>query len=303
MQFGRVAVRHSRLMWTLTLATASMVLLAGPASAIPPDAKNPEPSPTSQAPITPAPAGNASPASGSAGNSQADAARSPAAAPSVIAPDQAVAKTGKTYGEWSAVWWQYVLSIPQSRNPLLDRKGANCASGQSAPVFFLVGTFTSTVEVNGDVVGTARRPQCDAPAGKPLFIPILNAECSTVEGNGTTEGELRTCAKGFVDNVTELSLEVDGKKMDTFRADSPLFTFNLPQDNILQCPNPTAGQPPVVCPAGQSQSVADGYYALLEPLSPGVHTVRIHGKAQPINDAGNSFTLDVTYKPLHVRPR
>ena len=39
MEFGRRSVRGSRLVWTLVLATASMVLLAGPASAAPPDAK------------------------------------------------------------------------------------------------------------------------------------------------------------------------------------------------------------------------------------------------------------------------
>jgi len=110
--------------------------------------------------------------------------------------------------------------------------------------------------------------------------------------------------------VTELSLEIDGKKVSglspkapVFRADSPLFTFNLPTDNILGESCPPAGQPagtlPLrLCPPGPSPSVADGYYVLLEPLSPGEHTIRIQAKAQPINAAENSFTLDVTYELL-----
>jgi hypothetical protein len=308
MQFGRLSKPRARIVWTLALTTASMVLGAGPASAAPPAIEQPTASDTAQVPI---PSVVNAPLDSSLSSAQADAGGRPGAAPSVIRKNQSVSKTGKTYGEWSAAWWQYVLSIPQSKNPLLDEKGKDCGLGQSARVFFLVGTFTSTVDVNGDVVGTANRSQCKIPAGKPLFIPILNAECSTVEGNGNTERELRTCANGFVSNVTELSLEVDGKKVpglapgaDAFRADSPLFTFNLPKNNILQCPAPGVGQPPVLCPAGPSKSVADGYYVLLEPLSVGAHTIRIHGKAQPINPPkNNSFTLDVTYKPLVVQPR
>ena len=45
------------------------------------------------------------------------------AAPVVIPPDAAPTKTGNTYAAWSAVWWQYVLSIPRSANPLLDPAG------------------------------------------------------------------------------------------------------------------------------------------------------------------------------------
>src|SRR3954452_3884451 len=209
MQSGRRSPRRARVGWTLALAAASMVFAAGPASATPPDAGQRL---SLQAAETPMSFGvAASPPSGSPDNAQADVGRSPRAAPKVIRQNQAVRETGKTYGEWSAAWWQYVLSIPQSQNPLLDATGALCGQGQSGPVFFLVGTFTTEV-VNGDVFGTANRSQCTAPAGKPLFIPILNAECSTVEGNGTTEAQLRECAHGFVNNVTELSLEVDGKK-------------------------------------------------------------------------------------------
>ncbi|MFO0794095.1 MAG: hypothetical protein U0586_08515 [Candidatus Brocadiaceae bacterium] len=36
---------------------------------------------------------------------------------------------GMTYGDWSAAWWQYVLSIPTDTNPVLDTTGANCGIG------------------------------------------------------------------------------------------------------------------------------------------------------------------------------
>src|SRR5438046_2933198 len=59
----------------------------------------------------------------------------------IILPESAVDLTGHTYGEWSAAWWQYVLSFPTATNPLLDATGANCAQRQTGNVFFLVGSL------------------------------------------------------------------------------------------------------------------------------------------------------------------
>src|SRR4029077_20020533 len=50
---------------------------------------------------------------------------------------------GVTYGEWTARWWQWLLSIPGPVNTNLDTTGANCAQGQSGPVWFLAGRFSS----------------------------------------------------------------------------------------------------------------------------------------------------------------
>src|SRR5207245_1119877 len=82
---------------------------------------------------------------------------------------------GKTYGGWSAAWWQYVLSQPASSNPLVDTTGARCGVGQSGPVFFLVGAFGS---------GKTTRDQCTVPAGKALFFPLVNAFDAHVPGDG-----------------------------------------------------------------------------------------------------------------------
>ena len=70
---------------------------------------------------------------------------------------------GSTYGEWSARWWQWVLSVPAATNPLNDTTGAQCAQGQTGKVWFLAGTF----------VGPVTRT-CTVPQGKALFFPILN---------------------------------------------------------------------------------------------------------------------------------
>src|SRR5829696_6154711 len=47
----------------------------------------------------------------------------------------------KSYGEWSAKWWQWFVPIPTNDNPAVDRTGEKCAVGQNDPnVWYLAGT-------------------------------------------------------------------------------------------------------------------------------------------------------------------
>lgn len=66
----------------------------------------------------------------------------------------------------AAEWWQWVLSIPESVNPLLDETGDDCVVGQRGPIWFLAGTFFG---------GTAER-ECPVPSGTRLFFPVINSE-------------------------------------------------------------------------------------------------------------------------------
>src|SRR6266480_3671629 len=119
----------------------------------------------------------------------------------VLAPSQAGEQTagivppqarpyGASYGEWSARWWRWAFSLPVDHHPLYDT--ADCSAGQSGPVWFLGGTFTTIQSSPNPAIirGIATR-DCTVPNGKFLFFPLLNVECSTIEGNGTTEQELR----------------------------------------------------------------------------------------------------------------
>src|SRR3989441_9891712 len=116
---------------------------------------------------------------------------------------------GLTQGEWSARWWQWVFSIPASANPLIDSTGTNCANGQSGPVWFLAGSFSATRTPPG-VFEAIETRSCTVPVGKALFFSIINAECSTAEGNGTTEAELRDCADFLMDHLADLTAPIDG---------------------------------------------------------------------------------------------
>jgi hypothetical protein len=191
-----------------------------------------------------------------------------------------------TYGDWSAAWWQYVLSIPAGTNPVLDTTGSNCGIEQSpSPVFFLTGAATTD-----PVIRT-----CTLPAEKVLFFPIINTECSTVEAPpffGSNAQELRNCAARLINGVDvgSLTVLIDGKQVHNlrrFRVQSPLFDFLMPQDNFLGLPGVTSGS-----------AVSDGYWLMLEPLSPGEHEIHFEGAF--VSGAGAGFSQNVTYN-LTVR--
>jgi hypothetical protein len=183
---------------------------------------------------------------------------------------------GKTYGQWSGEFWKWEFSIPAVHHPLFDT--ADCGTGQSGKVFFLGGVFNDT--------GISTR-SCTIPAGKAVFFPLINTECSILEGNGTTEAELRACATASVDKVTDLEAVIDGvpiHNLRSYRAQSPLFIFGpLPAGNIFDFFH-------IPAPAGTtSPSVSDGYYLMLAPLSVGRHEIHFVGK----NSDG--FIQDITY--------
>ena len=185
---------------------------------------------------------------------------------------------GLTYGDWSAKWWQWALSIPSAMNPLLDTTGANCGQGQSGQVWLLAGTF-----------GGAVTRTCTVPSGRSLFFPILNTafgppfDCLGPPGPvGPCDVDaLRAGAAAFVNNPTLLQASVDGvalQSLNTYRAPSPTFSYTVTADNILGIPAGTYGP-----------AVSDGYWLMLAPLSAGSHTVHFRGVR------ADGFETEVTY--------
>lgn len=166
----------------------------------------------------------------------------------------------------TAQWWQSFLSVDASTNPL-----SRCDVGPGK-VVFLAGTAG----------GPAAR-SCTISSDKAILVPMINVECSEIEGNGTTPPKLRSCAAGIADQFTNLSLAVDGVAVPgdlaKFRVSSPVFRFTSVANNVFGVPAAT-----------NTRSVADGYWALLRPLSVGTHTVSFGGQYPP-----GGFVTAVTY--------
>ncbi len=187
---------------------------------------------------------------------------SPAAEATVtaLAPDSVVA--GKSIGEWADAWWQWAFSLGATDNPFTDNSQAAADNGQSGPVFFLAGTSGGTV-----------RRSFNVPADKYLLVPLLNYECSSLEGNGTTEAALRTCANDGIDLVDSLTatgianVSNTFSSLSAFREETPLgttFSFDVVPGNAFGVPQGTA-----------DFAVADGYWLMLAPVGLGQETIRI----------------------------
>jgi hypothetical protein len=198
---------------------------------------------------------------------------------------------GMSYTEWSEAHWQWLYSIPAANHPAFQDGNIDLSQYQPAgKVWFLIGSFSAT-PVSSGFLATANRT-ATIPYGKALFFPIIDAEASTAEGNGTTRAELTAAAKSFAEPASNLACQIDGEEiphLDRFHFISPVFTWGpLPADNLLGLPAGTT-----------TRSVADGYCLMLAPLAPGQHTLHFTGTA---GVAPNAFTLDITYH-LAVQPK
>lgn len=210
--------------------------------------------------------------------------------PQIVSPSETI--YGMSYGDWSAAWWQWAFTFTNAESPILDLTGEKCASGQGiGPVFFLAGAGTSSPVL---------RTMCNVPAGKALFFPIINGECSNVEPDpflGANERGLRVCASKALDgaNLGSLKVSIDGvglqgQGLKAFRAQSPVYGFTAPSsDNFLT--QPTTGS--------SGLSLSDGYWIMIEPLPPGKHTIHFEGIFTSGTVSG--WTQNVTYHLTVVR--
>lgn len=191
---------------------------------------------------------------------------------------------GLTYGEWSAKWWQWGLSIPTKDSPIVDETGTKCAVGQNnSNVWFLSGH-------GGGEVSRA----CSIPAGKAIFFPVINVECDYTSPNLKTESDLRKCATDDQNKVSNLRATVDGvaiPDLEKYRAQSPLFNMTVPKDNVM-------GIPP-----GTTQAVSDGFWVFLKPLSPGKHEIHFTGSLADFTATGPlNLVEDIKYDITVTNP-
>ena len=197
-----------------------------------------------------------------------------------VAAPSAAAVPGKELGSTLGAMWQTVLETPTPQNPF----------GGGAPLCVDLGGVVAPVGAPGVSSIT-----CTVKPGTKVFVAAWSAECSTLEGppfNGTDEPSLRTCAENVNSQVNTPKVSLDGKPVPVTKVTSGLLGLNLPADNIFGAPVGT-GSPPYL-------SVADGWVALLHPLTPGTHTITLDvtgefpGVSLPIQQ-----TTTIIVKPGH----
>jgi hypothetical protein len=180
----------------------------------------------------------------------------------------------KPYGQWTANFWKWVISIPQQNNPNNDATGGKCAINQNDPdVWYLTPTF-----------GGAAERTCTIPKGKAILFPLLAGECSYAENpNLKTESQLRACASQGQNVSRSMEVTIDGtklKNLENYRVQSPLFDLTYPDNNVFS-----------VKP-GNSKAVSDGFWVFLKALSPGKHELEF--SASTIDPSGvNNYNTHV----------
>lgn len=106
-----------------------------------------------------------------------------------------------TLTELTAKWWEWVLSLPVSENPLFDETGEFADNGQPySKVFFLAGVANA----NGTVERTIT-----IPAGTALLVPLLNIEWDNVglaKKDRLTVPELRDFVENVMDSAEDLQV-------------------------------------------------------------------------------------------------
>lgn len=169
---------------------------------------------------------------------------------------------GKSWEKWTAMWCNWLLSIPRDKNPAVDETGKNSSQNQvDANVWFLAGSFGNNIPV---------KRKCTVPKSKSILFPIINKEDSFAEDlDLMLEEDLAMRARNSMDRLICLQLIVDGKRLPNlteYRVLSEFFDLTFPENNVYDVN------------FGNTRAVCDGYWAFLRPLPIGSHEIYFSAK-------------------------
>ena len=195
--------------------------------------------------------------------------------PGVLPPNSRVQE--RTLGEWTALYWEYVLTIPTWQSPFFGNVGTGCLYERIGNVALIAADWNRPLVT------------CEVPAGTMLQFMVVGTECSTLEAPpfyGGNEEELRACAQSIA--LDDLQASIDGvplENLSQYVYTSPLYEFTMPEDNIFGVPAGTTGQ-----------SVGHAFYVALAPLSAGTHMLHFYGYI-PDFDFPSEFNFELTVAP------
>jgi len=165
---------------------------------------------------------------------------------------------GKTYSQWAAKFWQWMMALPLEGHPIIDDPNFDFTAAQSGKVWYWAAP-------DGPLTRTFTMPE-----GTALFLTIRDVETSTLEDPpffGATEAEQRAISKWFADRIVSVECQIDGVNVDNIRD----YRFSTRQFQF------TAPTPWIFAPiGGTGTAVGDGYFLMLL-LPKGRHTIHYSG--------------------------
>jgi len=201
-------------------------------------------------------------------------------------------KQSRPFGADLATWAdresQWAYAQPFAHNPVLDQTGADCAVGQSGPVWFLP-------RIAGPRVFSGTR-SCVIPADKAILLeigayvdpyPCPDPAFHPAPGQSLYDF-LIADAGAFMDGVNRLEVSLDGQAFGdvlSYRFHSAAL-FSLTGDLSLR---PTFDP----CITGSPQpAIVDGFFMMFKPFDPGLHTIRVFGT--DVRGANKTYTYHLT---------
>ena len=172
---------------------------------------------------------------------------------------------GLTYGQWTAQWWKWALSIPSIMNPVVDQTGINAAESQPKHVWFLAGIFYIDEENKKKKIPLR---QCTIPSGMPILIPIVNCAADPIHYPHLEKDEdIINYVSKQVEMVENKECYVNDESIHTERVRSEPKIFELyvhPDFDKFH-------------KGGNTRASADGYWVFLKPLHKGEYTIKFAG--------------------------
>lgn len=184
---------------------------------------------------------------------------------------------GKSYNELTGKWTNWLSQEPIATNPALDNDGDFCDRNQRGKVWFLAGTFGGALDEDPIADRT-----CKVPAGKAIFFPIFSFVSFAPDFLNTPPCEVLAEAVDQIRcDVTDdvpiapkvgLKVLLDGEPVAdlfAYRVQSKPGGFTF----VIRAGSPFTAPAFAIAPGSREPAVADGYWILLKPPSPGRHTV------------------------------
>jgi hypothetical protein len=172
---------------------------------------------------------------------------------------------GLTYGQWTAEWWKWALSIPSIRNPVVDQSGEYAAESQPNDAWFLAGVF-HIAEDNKKKEFPLRH--CTIPSGLPILIPILNCAADPIHyPHLEKDEELINHVANQAQMVEKKECSVNEQPVHIERVSSEPRVFGLyvhPDFDEFH-------------KGGSTRAAADGYWVFLKPLPKGKYSIEFAG--------------------------
>lgn len=214
-------------------------------------------------------------------------------------PAALATNNNRSISHLSAAWWQWAWANGFPDTGVFADGSVDCSAGQQGNVWFLAGKGAAEYDPSQPPGGLTGDRTCidPIPAGKSLFLPLVNFEFYNPDDNfcgddkTCTIAEKRKILDGLFSDVEPGVIESRACYVTAAVDGQSVTSKGWPIARVQSPPYQGAG-----AAAGDPHVVAEGFYVLLPPLKPGEHTLDFAGFICAFDGFTEYFGSQVTYK-------